>query len=247
MVYLDNSAGRLHRVLARLVPRAGNAALSRSWAVALGDEELRGRDLQRQIMAVVDLADQARYDTLDCVDDGEENAPLLRWMEPVMKVQAIAFQDTRTDAVTQYLAPDVMLSLETAAWELHRRRPDPKIDSTQGQAARDAIAEVIAALRDDDQLDQETRDLLIRQAAALQHALELAWLTGPNPVKDALAGVVGGLAMATMKSADATAKPPVLSKVAGVIEVVANLLTIAQGSAAMIAVAPQIAGLLGAS
>jgi len=59
--------------------------------------------------------------------------------------------------------------------------------------------------------------------------------------------VVGGLAMATLKSADATSKPPVLSKVAGVIEVVANLITISQGSAAaMIAVAPQVAGLLGA-
>jgi len=75
VAYLDNSAGRLHQVLEQLALRSPNSPLPKSWAIALGDEELRGLDLQRQVMAVVDLADQARYDTLKCVEDGEENAP----------------------------------------------------------------------------------------------------------------------------------------------------------------------------
>jgi hypothetical protein len=246
VVYLDNAAGRLHQVLAPLTAMSGDVPLPRAWAVALESEHDRGTEFQHKILAVVGLADRARHDLIECLENDEHNEPLLRWVEPVLQIQAIAFQMTKVSAVQQHLPKDVLLSLEMAARELHRYRPDGQVDEDTATKARDAIAEVLQALREDTALDAETRASLLRHAAALQHALALAWLTGPEAVNDALTGLVGGLAMATLKSTDAATKPAVLSKVAGVIEVVANVLTIAQGTATMIAVAPQVAGLLGA-
>lgn len=247
MVHFDNSAGRLWRVLTAVRSQVPDIALQTSWTRALDAGDVSEVELQRRILAVVELAEQARADVLAILDEDEENSPLLRWVTPVSTVQSKAFVRGSTAAVKQTLTPDVMLSLEMAARELHRTRPEPALDEGQGKAARDAIAAVVSALRDDEELDQETRELLIRQAAALQHALELAWLTGPDAVNDAFVGLIGSLALATVQAVDKDPKPAVLSKVAGGIEVVANILTIAQGTAVMIGgVASQVAGLLGA-
>jgi hypothetical protein len=248
MAHTDNAAGRLHDVLSRFKNRASEQSKSRAhnvWRDALGLQTGGSFAVYAEMPRIAKLPDLAERELRRVVNEGDDLDMLLRWRSDVDVVINTFFSSPTAPAANSatLLTDTVMQSLQYAARELHRLAPEPAVDPERGELARQAIDDLLAALHEDDTLDPDARELLLRHAAALQHALALAWVIGVEAVEDALTAFLGAVATATVRTTnDARSSSPVWARVAAVVGALSDTLTLAQG--VVLLGAPVVAGLI---
>lgn len=191
--HLDNPAGRLHALLTALKAQ-GNAELRGAWETVLRLDEPSDAELLRAIAAVQELPDQA------IAALARANAVTsdlhLRW-EPAVRdalKRAHALDQGARHLTNAYSEQD-LVHLEYCDDVLDREG----LASPRARQARDellqAASELVAAIRESD-LEPEIRASLLRNALALLNAIALVDVVGAEGVEDALAGVLGSIAMA---------------------------------------------------
>ena len=86
---------------------------------------------------------------------------------------------------------------------LHPFAPDAPLAAEGLDEARSLVTELLETLRDATDLDDGTRRFLLRHAAALQLALQLCDVVGPDAVADAVAGALGAAMMVKVSDPEA--------------------------------------------
>ena len=188
--YTDNAAGRLHNVLAAVKGITGSVHLGTAWSSALGiPQEERGRLLEG-IARVVLLAGEARSDILGAHSEIEELC--LRWVGPVdTALQRAHLLEQGVTEVTKYFGPDHLQSLEIASHQVHMYRPGKPVSEIDKERALELVTQLLEVLNSSSDLDEATKSLLIRHAAAIQLALNLLDVVGAQGLEDAVAGAIG--------------------------------------------------------
>ena len=192
-VEYDNPAGRLHHLLSQIKEAPQNQQLRVAWTFALGpDLSADPPTMLEAIAAAQRLPERARNALLAV--PGEKHELHLRWWEPVRGAMSIAHQfETATSTFANQYNEAHLQSLETCADILERRSTGPRLDHAGLNEATALAGEVLDALRLDTDLDPDTREVLIRHAAALYLALQLADVTGAEGVRDAAAAALGSV------------------------------------------------------
>lgn len=238
MVYKDNPAGRLHVVLSKLTQVERSAPLPAAWASVFEVHQTESIELTRRIVTVMELAVVATREVRAVATD-EGDAVLTQWIDPVTTSMGSATYATATATMTDRLTESVLFSLAAASRELHRLAPEGLLDGASQEAALEVVAELLETLRHDPDLDPATREILLRQAAALQLALNIAWVSGPVAVREALFGAMG------VAKAVFTDKPDMEKTESGrslwdKLQRIADLTSIADGSTAVALVATDL-------
>jgi hypothetical protein len=167
---------------------------------------------------------------------------LLAWVPAVSSAMGSAhLLDQGVDVVNGHVGPTHFQSLEIAARDLHRHAPRPQISEAKRDEALELVAGLLATLQGSDDLDPASRAMLIRHAAALQYALNLAWVTGPEGVEDALAGAMGAAHIVLWASPESGTKTT-FKKFVEAMTALSTMLVIAQSG---LAIGTSLAGLLG--
>jgi hypothetical protein len=240
MIYLDNRAGRLHDVLTQMAAQAGAGNLRIAWTNVLKPDPNTPALLMECIAQVMRLALDAEADVRGLED--EDGEMLLAWVPAVTSAMGQAhLLDTNVASVNGPVGPTGFQALEYAARELHRRAPRPQMAETKRDEALELVAALLATLQDSDELDPASRAMLIRHAAALQYALNLAWVTGPEGVDDALAGAWGAASIVLWTNPENGTKTT-FNKFVEAMKTLSAMLLLAQTG---LAIGTSVAGLLG--
>lgn len=240
MIYLDNRAGRLHDVLTQMAAQGGAGALRTAWTNVLKPDPNTPALLMESIAQVMRLALDAEADVRGLED--EDGEMLLAWVPAVSAAMSQAhLLDASVASVNGQVGPTHFQSLEFAARELHRRAPRPQMGEAQRDEALELVAALLATLQGSDDLDPASRAMLIRHAAALQYALNLAWVTGPEGVEDALAGALGAARIVLWASPEYGAKTT-FKKFLEAMTTLSTMFVLAQTG---LAIGTSVAGLLG--
>jgi len=243
MVYLDNSAGRLHDVLTRLGAQKNQQNLRQAWIAVLEPDPETPAVLLRSISQVLVLAATAEADIRALGDVAEDDADLLLGWVPGVGAglgQAHLLEQT-PNAVSQQVGLTHLQSLAFAARELHRWDPRPPLPESKRDEAARLLADLLETLHAADDLDPAARAMLIRHAAELQYALNLAWVVGTEGVEDALAGAVGTARFVMWKDPETGGK----SSFKRFVETMSDLTTILVVGQTSLAIGTSVAGLLG--
>ncbi len=224
----DNPAGQLHHLLTVMKTAPQNHQLRGAWQAALGNLTEDTPTMLEAIAAAQRLPAAAR-DTLLAVPD-ERHELHLRWWEPVKGAMSIAHQlETATSAFTSHYNDAHLQSLETCADILERRGMSPRLDHDGLTEALALVGEVLDLLRLDSDLEPDTRQVLVRHAAALQLALQMADVTGAEGVRDAAAAALGTV-MVVYREHPADIKHPIIARFWRMAERAAVLITLSDGA-----------------
>jgi len=197
--HLDNPAGRLYSVLTALKDQ-GNVALRIAWTTSLGLTEPSPPELLRAIAAVQELPDQTMLALARAKAVSSELH--LRWESPVREALSRSHQlDQGAQNMTNLYSEKDLVHLEYCDDVLNREG----LASPGARQARAELYEVanelVEAIRDSD-LEPQIRASLLRSALALLSAITLVDVVGAEGVEDALAGVLGSIAIAGQRAGD---------------------------------------------
>ena len=240
MIYLDNRAGRLNDVLTQMAGQGGAGTLRTAWTNVLKPDPNTPALLMESIAEVMRLALDAEADVRGLED--EDGDLLLAWVPAVSTAMTNAhLLDTGVASVSGQVGPTDFQSLEFAARELHRRAPRPPMAEAKRDEALELVAALLTTLQNSDDLDPASRATFIRHTAALQFALNLAWVTGPEGVEDALAGALGAARIVLWTSPASGAKTT-FKKFVDAMTTLSTMLVVAQTG---LSIGTSVAGLLG--
>lgn len=226
-VEYDNPAGRLHQLLTVMKAAPQNQQLRIAWQAALGNMAEDTPTMLEAIAAAQRLPAAAR-DALLAVPD-ERHELHLRWWEPVRGAMGIAHQlETATSAFTSHYNEAHLQSLETCADILERRGTSPRLDRDGLTEALALVGEVLDLLRLDSELSPDTRDVLVRHAAVLQLALQMADVTGAEGVRDAAAAALG-IVMVVYREHPTEIRHPIIARFWKMAERAAVLIALSDG------------------
>lgn len=229
-VLYDNPAGRLLHVFGALKGMPTNTALIDAVTATLHVER---HDREALYAAYAGLARLPRLAEAAISELENVNLTLnLRWLSPIQNaISALHRLDNTLDAVTSHYSEADLVSLETCADTLERQRPGREhLDQDSLAEARDLVDKLLKTLHAAKDLDQDTQHLLIRHATAMQVALNLADVVGPEGIRDAAAGALGAAVMVAVQHPHDRQKRPVRAFFE-VVQNVANTVTIAAGAA----------------
>jgi hypothetical protein len=232
--YLDNPAGRLHRLLVRFRQNASNVRAWQTWAATLGipdtdfPEVVRGLGMLLALPGEVE-SELAQVDPADYAGD-----IVLRWKDEI--VPALVpnlFQGQQSDQMAAHLDDASLASLETCNWTLHRYRPQRPVADSDLKRIRRLIGELEIELRESGDIEPELREFLLQQCREMSRALRDMEIRGPAALEEALDRAVGAAHRRKDLAARSSEAPGVWRKFGEVIVVVAAALQIATSAIAL--------------
>jgi hypothetical protein len=223
-VYLDNPAGRLHRILVRMKQSHGNVPVMHGMAEVLGIVPAFLPDVSLAVSQVFSLAVETQSEIQSLSEDHPKEL-LLRWQPRVMEaLNAIFFQNITPpptlSAIAGRYGDDDLLALAFCSAALHQVRRELVIEQTALALIREQIADLLAVLESDADLDGELRVLLLRNVRAMLWACDRYDLCGTAGIRDAVNQTVGALVNNPALVARRESSPNIWQKVTTVIAAV---------------------------
>jgi hypothetical protein len=232
--YLDNPAGRLHRLLLRFRQNASNGRSWRVWAATLGVPDTDFPEVARGLGMLLALpgeieSELARVDPADYPGD-----IVLRWKDQI--VPALVpnlFEGQQADQMAGQFDDASLAFLETCSWTLHRYRPQRPVADSDLERIRKLIGELENELRESADIDPELRVFLLQRCGEMSRALRDMEIRGPAALEEALDRAVGAAHRRADLAARSSEAPGVWRKFGEVIVVVAAALQIATSAVAL--------------
>lgn len=197
----DNPAARLHALLVGAVSNPAGESVELAWRRTL-DLDTGERDPVRflQAFAAVCALPSAALARLESTQRGQ--APhFSRWLAPVVDTleSCASSLGQRTDTALQRITPEVLVSLESAAWLLHDedRRALPPRDVVAALLA--ALEELEAQLLAATDVDETLREYLLLQVAQMMNAVRLVRVVGADGLQAAYERGVGASLVAVRR------------------------------------------------
>jgi hypothetical protein len=232
--YLDNPAGRLHRLLVRFRQNASNTQAWRTWAATLGISDTDYPEVARGLGMLLALPGEAESE-LAQVDPADYPGDIvLRWKDKI--VPALVphlFEARQADQMAAGFDDASLGFLETCSWTLHRYRPQRLIADSDVERIQKLIDELYSELRTSVSIDRELRVFLLEQCEEMTRALRDMEIRGPAALEEALDRAVGAAHRRADLAARSSEAPGVWRKFGEVLVVVAAALQIATSAVAL--------------
>ncbi|GGB91438.1 hypothetical protein [Cellulomonas carbonis] len=197
----DNAAGHLHHVLSVLKTQPSEV-LGTAWSELLGIDLDDRAALFRAIAAVAELPDLA-VKQIEATP-GVTLELYTRWRAPVhAAMQRAHLLEQQAQQMVAHYSETHLAYLEVCAERIAQHGTALRVNDDALAEARGLADEVLELLREATELPAEVRELLVRHATALRTALDLADVLGGQAIQDAVAGVIGAVALAERASTSA--------------------------------------------
>lgn len=194
-VYLDNAAGRLHKLIIDFRSSAlNNNSIPQAWAAALSVKDIANPDFLRRLAYVFRLPGEIEHEMAK-IDEQEYDPDLaLRWRGAIRSGVGTAslFSGLPAGQPAANMDDAVLGSLEHCSYVLHRYRPQRVLSKTELDGINELISELITEIQEnEDAMDPSLRDFLFFHASEMMHALSDLTLRGPAALEEALDQAVG--------------------------------------------------------
>jgi hypothetical protein len=224
VAYLDNPAGRLHRILVAMKQGRANVPVMHGMAEVLGIDPPLLHDVARAVAEVFALAIEAEGEVRSLGDD-EPKELLLQWQPKVMEaLNAMFFQRSNPalmlDTVARGYGEGDLVALAFCSATLHRVRRELVIERDALARIREQTTGLLAVLESDTDLDAELRGLLLWNVRAMLRACDSYDRRGTAGIRDALNQMVGALVSNPDLVARRESSPGTWQKVATVLATV---------------------------
>jgi hypothetical protein len=195
--YIDNPAGRLHRILVAMKKGRPNVGVMYGMAEVLDINPPFLSDVARAVLDVFNLAIEAQGE-VERLNDEQPKELLLRWQPKVMDALNAMFFQRSSPALTLGVVAgsygeDDLVALEFCSATLHRLRRELVIERDSLARIREQIADLLVVLESDAALDGELRSLLLRHVRAMLRACDSYDRCGTVGIRDAVNQMVGAL------------------------------------------------------
>lgn len=192
MVYLDNPAGRLLKLLeeARAIPAHEHPI--KAWGAIFRLSPIDTAQLIRKGARTIDLAAEVRRKVEALTDD--DPGLILRNYEEVETVverfTSIAALP-RMDHFVSGLGPTGIHALEMCSSLLHRRSPEPVVENEKLNELRLDVAHLVEEFQSAEDFDADLRYFVTGHLFDILRALSDVDMTGVEPVRDEVSRIVG--------------------------------------------------------
>lgn len=242
-VYLDNPAGRLHKVLQSFRHAAGNQSemgvpqhqtIAHAWAKALKVSSIDEPALLRQLAHVFQLPDDIKREIAEVDDEQFDSDFALRWQGWLMPQLAPAlFSGVQASTVAGQMHEAALSSLEQCSYVLHRHRPQLVIPEAHLVNIWGLITDLGEEIDADDKMDQGLRDFLLSQVNVMIRAVSAVELRGSVTLEEAFDQAMGAVMRRTDLTVRIADNKSVWTKFGVIIATVASALSITVTSLAL--------------
>lgn len=226
--YLDNPAGRLHRLLVLFRQNASKRRAWQVWAATLGipgndyPEVARGLGMLLALPGETE-SELARLDPADYPED-----IVLRWKDKIVPALVPPlFHGQQADQMAARIDATSLADLETCSWTLHKYRPQRPIADSDLERIRKLIDGLETELRESGDIDPELRDFLLQRCREMSRALRDVAIRGPVALEEAFDRAVGAAHRRKDLAARSSEAPGAWRKFGDVIDVIAKALQVA--------------------
>lgn len=227
--YDDNSAGRLHSIIANLKEPGRNqfTDFHVHLAEVLEVSPTDPAEFGRPFLLVLELPDRIKAD-VSRIDARLYNPELImQWHAPVRSAleQAVFLHHQLAD-FHRRVGQEELLSLRFASDLLHRLMPERMISASELERVRRLLEELDEELRLGTQIDAELRAFLLGHVHAMTRAIRDMPIAGSAALESALDQTVGALHRRADLAARSEDSPSVWAKFGNLIVVVAAIFQI---------------------
>lgn len=232
--YLDNPAGRLHRLLVLFRQNATNARAWQTWAATFGIQGENFPELARCLGLLLALPGEIESELAQVDPANYPGDILLRWKDKIVPALVPGlFMAQQADQMAAQFDDASLGFLETCSWTLHRYRQQRPIADSDLERIRKLLNELEAELRDSEQIDAELREFLMRQCNEMSCAVQDMVIRGPAALEDALDRAAGAAYRRKDLARRSASAPSAWRKFGEVIVAVAAALQIATSAIAL--------------
>ena len=207
-LYVDNPAGRLHRLitgfndLSNSSPPRGSLPAWQTWAEVLGVETEDNSEILRCLGLVLALPGEIDAELARVSDADYDPDLVLGWQKIVPVLSRSMFSSEQSNPVAAQFDETSLMSLASCSWTLHRYQRQRLVDQTDLEHIRGLISELAAELRDAPDIDPGLHEFLLVRCEEMSRALRDVLIRGPVALEDALDQAWG----AANRRADVTAR-----------------------------------------
>jgi predicted RNA-binding protein len=230
VVYMDNPAGRLYRILDRMKHARGNVPVMNGMAEVLEIDPPFLPDVARAVAEVFSLAVETEREVQSLGDDQPKEL-LLQWHPRVMEALNAMFFQRRNppltlDVVAALYSAEDLLALAFCSATLHSARRELVIEFDALARVREQIVDLLDVLESDADLDGELRRLLLRNGRVMLWACDSYHWRGAAGIRDAVNQTVGALVNNPDLVARAESSPKSWQKAMTVVAMVTSLVNL---------------------
>lgn len=226
--YLDNPAGRLHRVLSRMKAHRPNVHVRDALTEVLGISTPLLHDLVRAVGEVVELPPEVERQVA-ALPGRHSKERLMQWRPKVDEaLNCLVFQRSSPPptigAVADIYGDRELTTLEFCSETLHIAQTELGLEGEALDHVRRLISELLEILVADSELDTDLRELLIENVREMLRACDSHDRRGSAAMRDAYNVTIGSLVNNVQVTCRHNSSPATWAKVITVLGAVSALL-----------------------
>lgn len=178
---LDNPASRFHRILERAVGHADTARLTGVWATAF---ETKGVEKTLEKLGLFYSLPKKIEQQLQRLDDYDPHD--MAWWPPFASAISVGGFNRPYAEIKSAFTPDLIGAVRSRARTLSRYFPEPMLEDSEIESLKSLIAEVKNAVENDEGIDAEVSEYILRRLTRIDSILSDINLLGAVGIRDDL-------------------------------------------------------------